>query len=594
MRASAKPCPPGWESSSPHPLTLKRKASSESSPSTVATAPLDSSFETTATSSSGRYALYRASLEQNAAGVLGEELIRATSPPPPPPPPIQSVPSDEQRSVTSSIHTNEIYVHSDEFAQENLLEFTEFTPKRERFDTLSTQSRLDPPEMVDSQYATPERIIHVRHGDQPTMSPLTTTEIYFVPRPIPPKHVHVEFLPTRELDDVEFAAEIDESIAKLSVDTGDPFNVSNEEKQTGKQYCHRRYKLVWAVFACGVCLFLVALALALGFILGHNTGSPTNAQSKSSTNSGAHTPTDIINLVPSVIAQHTPSAIVTSPAPILPNQQQPSVFNTQIQSSPSASPAVAKNPAPTLRTPTLEPLYLPPTQELTIYNEIAPYAPNPVVILTRHTPQHSALKWLALERNVTAYVSPNLVQRFAMATLYLSFNASIPWLIQGQSECSWFSDSPTPCQGTSFRALSLSAHNLQGTLPPELTMMSDLRVLDFSKNQLQGTLPTFIGGLVNLNIVMLQSNQFTGQVPSEWSNLTLANIVRVDDNLLQGTVAQSLCNIFATAQTSFYSDCGGSNPAVVCPSGTCCTYCCTSRLQQGQSYNTSFVSTCAR
>lgn len=134
-------------------------------------------------------------------------------------------------------------------------------------------------------------------------------------------------------------------------------------------------------------------------------------------------------------------------------------------------------------------------------------------------------------------------------------------------------------------------NNLGGTLPPQLSLLSELFVFSIPNNQVAGgknevsigdtnsssrppssmhsfdqavyglsslqvvnlhgnnftdTLPTlFWGTNPLLQKVFLGDNQFTGTVPEEIAEAPRLEEVQVDGNLLTGTVATAICNLSA-------------------------------------------------
>ena len=114
---------------------------------------------------------------------------------------------------------------------------------------------------------------------------------------------------------------------------------------------------------------------------------------------------------------------------------------------------------------------------------------------TPSTPQNRAFNWLAANSDLETYTNKRIVQRYALATLYFSTNGDSwmtkeRWLDNGD-ECSWWRSS-NPCQEDSeclwwqgsydavpctdsgdVRNLQLNDNNLQGTIPPEIGLLSD-------------------------------------------------------------------------------------------------------------------------
>ena len=68
-------------------------------------------------------------------------------------------------------------------------------------------------------------------------------------------------------------------------------------------------------------------------------------------------------------------------------------------------------------------------------------------------------------------------------------------------------------------SLDIDSGSFSGTIPESLYQLTNLEALDIDLNQFTGTLSTSIGNLVNLNVLQIDSNAFTGPVPSEINQL---------------------------------------------------------------------------
>ena len=72
---------------------------------------------------------------------------------------------------------------------------------------------------------------------------------------------------------------------------------------------------------------------------------------------------------------------------------------------------------------------------------------------------------------------------------------------------------------TNLANLSLQDNRLNGEIPSELGNLTNLVELDFYHNGLSGTIPRELGNLANLQFLYLSSNQLSGEIPSELGNL---------------------------------------------------------------------------
>jgi len=98
---------------------------------------------------------------------------------------------------------------------------------------------------------------------------------------------------------------------------------------------------------------------------------------------------------------------------------------------------------------------------------------------TPSTPQNNALNWLAGNANLESYSDEKKIQRYTLATLYLSTNGSFwqnktGWL-SDSDECMWHNDAfERVCSdGGTIVELHLITNNLEGALPAEIALLSN-------------------------------------------------------------------------------------------------------------------------
>uniref|UniRef100_M1C9K1 Hcr2-p8.4 n=1 Tax=Solanum tuberosum TaxID=4113 RepID=M1C9K1_SOLTU len=63
--------------------------------------------------------------------------------------------------------------------------------------------------------------------------------------------------------------------------------------------------------------------------------------------------------------------------------------------------------------------------------------------------------------------------------------------------------------------LNLSMNNFSGTIPPEISNLTNLIYLDLNINQISGTIPPQIGSLAKLQILRIFGNHLNGSIPEE-------------------------------------------------------------------------------
>ena len=96
---------------------------------------------------------------------------------------------------------------------------------------------------------------------------------------------------------------------------------------------------------------------------------------------------------------------------------------------------------------------------------------------------------------------------------------------------------------TSLTHLGLFNNQLTGTIPPELSRLSNLRQFALQNNQLTGTIPTWLGNLPRLQILNLQGNRLTGPIPAELARLAELWQLLLFGNQLTGTIPTQLGNL---------------------------------------------------
>ena len=88
-------------------------------------------------------------------------------------------------------------------------------------------------------------------------------------------------------------------------------------------------------------------------------------------------------------------------------------------------------------------------------------------------------------------------------------------------------------------SMDLSANNLSGEIPTEITSLSGLRSLNLSINRLTGRIPGTIGNMRELESLDVSFNQLSGAIPPSISNLTFLSYLNVAYNNLTGKIPLS-------------------------------------------------------
>ncbi|MDQ1351648.1 MAG: hypothetical protein QG657_1953 [Acidobacteriota bacterium] len=96
---------------------------------------------------------------------------------------------------------------------------------------------------------------------------------------------------------------------------------------------------------------------------------------------------------------------------------------------------------------------------------------------------------------------------------------------------------------TNLKTLDLEYNQLSGSIPPGLGNLTNLEYLNLSWNQLSGNIPIQLGNLGNLEWLVLHENQLDGSIPAELGNLTNLEYLYLNANQLNGSIPTQLGNL---------------------------------------------------
>jgi len=103
---------------------------------------------------------------------------------------------------------------------------------------------------------------------------------------------------------------------------------------------------------------------------------------------------------------------------------------------------------------------------------------------------------------------------------------------------------------TNLQFFYLSGNNLFGTIPTQITLLDQLVQLGLDKNQLTGGFPPSMATLGGLQILYLQNNLLTGPIDG-LGTLPAVQYVWLSHNSLTGTIPNLLGEIFTLQQIGF-------------------------------------------
>ena len=187
------------------------------------------------------------------------------------------------------------------------------------------------------------------------------------------------------------------------------------------------------------------------------------------------------------------------------------------------------------------------------------------------SPQSQGLQWITIDASSIDDISDDeILERYALAVLYFGNNGQrwpgVTNFLLPTSHCEW--DAINCDSFGRPENITLVGENLQGSLPPEIGILSTLSILDMSDNLLTGPLPSEIGYLTNLKELILPGvqrdrsflvpgrrledgltiigNKISGQMPSEIGLMTSLEVLELGGNELDGTLLthiESLVNL---------------------------------------------------
>ena len=104
----------------------------------------------------------------------------------------------------------------------------------------------------------------------------------------------------------------------------------------------------------------------------------------------------------------------------------------------------------------------------------------------------------------------------------------------------WGTIAPALGEVTQLQVLHLRANYLGGTIPRELSGLSQLREVVLSENYLVGTIPPTLGQLTNLQVLNVSGNQLTGTIPAELGRLARLERLSLNYNRLTDPIPEEL------------------------------------------------------
>mmetsp|Transcript_24679 Transcript_24679/g.66523 ORF Transcript_24679/g.66523 Transcript_24679/m.66523 type:complete len:235 (-) Transcript_24679:120-824(-) len=96
------------------------------------------------------------------------------------------------------------------------------------------------------------------------------------------------------------------------------------------------------------------------------------------------------------------------------------------------------------------------------------------------------------------------------------------------------------CSGHKPHNLDLSSNNLVGSLPTQLSTLTQLTALHLAGNDITGTVPSEIGHMCLISNLEVSSNKISGAIPSQLGVLTETTMLKVQKTYLEGQMPTQL------------------------------------------------------
>ena len=159
---------------------------------------------------------------------------------------------------------------------------------------------------------------------------------------------------------------------------------------------------------------------------------------------------------------------------------------------------------------------------------------------TSGTPQNEAACWMFRDSKSSSFKP----QRFIMAVIYYAtkgaqWDVNTDWM-SSKHECSWYGVHCDPITKQVVN-LDLGYIAVDGLVPREIGMLTNLKDLDLHGNELQGVIPhKLLAGLRKLQYLRLHMNGMFGAIHKEITHMKYLKELYLFGNYIAGTIPKQL------------------------------------------------------
>lgn len=161
------------------------------------------------------------------------------------------------------------------------------------------------------------------------------------------------------------------------------------------------------------------------------------------------------------------------------------------------------------------------------------------------SPQFRAFEWLWDDPNIENYNVDRMIQRFALMTV-LNSMGMVDGVVRSKNnihnthECKWNQLGLRCDENQKLSGIHMARVGLEGTIPLQIGLLTNLRKIDVSQNSLSETIPTTIGDITAIQVINVGLNSLSGSLPYSIAYMKQLRELIVNNNQLTSTLPAEL------------------------------------------------------